>query len=113
MRSIAASAAPVMFQAGGRTTPAHLAVDHQVDVLRDLRKAGWIVLEEWVAEPRSRGHARRRYSAAQAYCPESGREACGPKGLSVVSASSSRNTGLVRQGRSWYGVVGTVRTSLP
>jgi hypothetical protein len=46
-----------------------------VDVLRDLRKAGWIVLEVWVAEPGNRGHARRRYSAAQAYCTESGREA--------------------------------------
>jgi hypothetical protein len=46
-----------------------------VDVLRDLRKAGWIVLEVWIAEPGNRGHARRRYSAAQAYCTESGREA--------------------------------------
>jgi hypothetical protein len=49
--------------------------DHRVDVLRDLRKAGWIVLEVWVAEPGNRGHARRRYSAAQAYCTESGRKA--------------------------------------
>jgi hypothetical protein len=46
---------------------AHLAFDHRVDVLRDLRKAGWIVLEVWVAEPGNRGHARRPYSAAQAY----------------------------------------------
>ena len=38
-------------------------------------KAGWIVLEVWVAEPGKRGHARRRFSAAQAYCTESGREA--------------------------------------
>jgi hypothetical protein len=52
-----------------------LAFDHRVDVLRDLRKAGWIVLEVWVAEPGNRGHARRRFSAAQAYCTESGREA--------------------------------------
>ena len=64
-----------MFQPEGRTVPAHLAFDHRVDVLRDLRKAGWIVLEVWVAEPGNRGHARRRYSAAQAYCTESGREA--------------------------------------
>jgi hypothetical protein len=40
------------------------AGDHRVDVLRDLRKAGWIVLEVWVAEPGNRGHARRRFSAA-------------------------------------------------
>jgi hypothetical protein len=72
---IAAAEAPVMFQAEGRTVPAHLAFDHRVDVLRDLRKAGWIVLKVWVAEPGNRGHARRRYSAAQARCTESGREA--------------------------------------
>jgi hypothetical protein len=75
LRRIAAAEAPVMFQAEGRTVPAHLAFDHRVDVLRDLRKAGWIVLEVWVAEPGNRGHARRRYSAAQTYCTESGREA--------------------------------------
>jgi hypothetical protein len=75
LRRIAAADAPVMFQAEGRTTPAHLAFDHRVDVLRDLRKAGWIVLEVWVAEPGNRGHARRRYSAAQACCTESGRGA--------------------------------------
>jgi hypothetical protein len=40
-----------------------------------LAGPGWIVLEVWVAEPGNRGHARRRYSAAQAYCTESGREA--------------------------------------
>jgi hypothetical protein len=34
-----------MFQAEGRSVPAHLAFDRLVDVLRDLRKAGWIVLE--------------------------------------------------------------------
>ena len=62
-----------MFQAEGRTIPAHLAFDHRVDVLRDLRKAGWIVLEVWPAEKGQLGHARRRYSAAQAYCTESGR----------------------------------------
>jgi hypothetical protein len=55
--------------------PAHLAFDYRVDILRDLRKAGWIVLEVWVAEPGNCGHARRRFSAAQAYCTESGREA--------------------------------------
>ena len=75
LRRIAAAQAPVMFQAEGRTVPAHLAFDHRVDVLRDLRKPGWIVLEVWVAEPGNRGHARRRYSAAQAYCTEWGREA--------------------------------------
>jgi hypothetical protein len=44
-----------MSQAEGRTVPAHLAFDHRVDVLRDLRKAGWIVLELWLAEPGNRG----------------------------------------------------------
>jgi hypothetical protein len=29
-----------MFLAEGRTIPAHLAFDHRVKVLRDLRKAG-------------------------------------------------------------------------
>jgi hypothetical protein len=76
---IAAAEAPIMFQAEGSTVAAHVAFDHRVDVLRDLRKAGrkagWIVLEVWVAEPGNRGHARRRFSAAQAYCTESGREA--------------------------------------
>jgi hypothetical protein len=75
LRTIAAADAPVMFQAEGSTVQAHLAFDHRVDVLRDLRKAGWIVLEVWVAEPGHRGHARRRYSAAQAYCTKAGREA--------------------------------------
>jgi hypothetical protein len=75
LRTIAAAHRPVMFQSEGSTIPAHLAFDHRVDVLRDLRKAGWIVLEVWVAEPGRRGHARRRYSAAQACCTESGREA--------------------------------------
>jgi hypothetical protein len=67
--------APVMFQAEGRTLPAHLAFDHRVDVLRDLRKAGWIVLEGWIAEQGNPGQGRRRYSAAQAYCTEAGRQA--------------------------------------
>jgi hypothetical protein len=75
LRTIAAAAAPILFQAEGSTVPAHSAFDHRVDVLRDLRKAGWIVLEVWGAEPGTRGHARRRFSAAQAYCTESGREA--------------------------------------
>jgi hypothetical protein len=74
LRKIVAADAPAVFQAEGRTVPAHLAFDHRVDVLRDLRKAGWIVLEVWVAEPGNRGHARRRLAAAQA-CTESGREA--------------------------------------
>ena len=52
LRRIAAAEAPVMFQAEGSTVPAHLAFDHLVDVLRDLRKAGWIVLEVWVAGTR-------------------------------------------------------------
>jgi hypothetical protein len=64
-----------MFQAEGSTVPAHLAFDHRVNVLPDLRKAGWIVLEVWVTKPGNRGHARRRFSAAPPYCTESGREA--------------------------------------
>jgi len=64
-----------MFHAEGRTVAAHVVFDHRVDVLRDLRKAGWIMLEVWVAEPGNRGHARRRYSAAQASCTVAGREA--------------------------------------
>jgi hypothetical protein len=75
LRRIGAAEGPVMFQAEGRTIGAHVAFDHRVDVLRDLPKAGWIVLDVWVAEPGTCGHARRRYSAAQAYCTESGREA--------------------------------------
>jgi hypothetical protein len=71
LRRVAAANAPVIFQAEGRTTCAYLAFDHRVDVLRDLRKADWIVLEVWVSEPGNRGHARRRFSAAQAYCTES------------------------------------------
>jgi hypothetical protein len=75
LRKIATAEAPVLFQAEGSTVAAHIAFDHRVDVLRDLRKAGWIVLEVWVAEPGNHGHARRRFSAAQAYCTESGCEA--------------------------------------
>jgi hypothetical protein len=75
LRRIAAADAPVMFQAEGGTVPAHVAFDPRVDVLRDLRKAGWIVLEVWVAKPGNRGRARRRFSATQAFCTESGREA--------------------------------------
>ncbi len=74
-RRLAAADEPIMFQAEGRSVPAYLAFDHQVDVLRDLRKAGWIVLEVWPAEQGQRGHARRRFTAAQSYCTESGREA--------------------------------------
>jgi hypothetical protein len=69
-----------MFQAESRT-PAEHAFDHRVDVLRDLRKAGWIVLEVWPAEKGQRGPARRRYSAAQASCTASGREALEMMGL--------------------------------
>jgi hypothetical protein len=69
---IAAADAPVVFQAKGSTVGAHLAFDHRVDVLRDLRKAGWIVLEVWVAEPRNRGHARRYFSAVPKPTTESG-----------------------------------------
>ena len=75
LRGIATVAGPVRFQAEGRTIPAHLAFDHRVDVLRDLRKAGWVVLEVRPAERGQRGYARRRYTAAQAYCTVSGREA--------------------------------------
>lgn len=75
LRRIASAEVPVMFQAEGTTVLAHHEFDDRVDVLRDFRKAGWIVLEVWAAEPGNRGHARRRYSAAQAYCTESGREA--------------------------------------
>ena len=39
----------MMLQAEGRTVPAHLAFDYRVDVIRDLRRAGWIVLEVWEA----------------------------------------------------------------
>jgi hypothetical protein len=60
---------------GGKNRPGAPGFRPSVDVLKDLRKAGWIVLEVWVAEPGNRGHARRRHSAAQAYCTESGREA--------------------------------------
>ena len=66
LRKIAVAEEPVIFQAEARTVPAHITFDHRVDVLRDLRTAGWIVLEVWIAEPGNRGHARRRYSAAQA-----------------------------------------------
>jgi hypothetical protein len=75
LRRIAAADEPVMFPAEGRTTQAEHAFDHRVDVLRDLRKAGWIVLEVWPAEKGQRGHGRRRYTAAQASCTASGREA--------------------------------------
>ncbi len=74
LRQIAADD-PVMFQAESRTVPCHHAFDHRVDVLRDLRKAGWILLEIWPAEKGDRGQARRRYSAAQATLTLSGREA--------------------------------------
>ena len=75
LRQLAAAEAPVMFQPEGRTTPAFLAFDERVDVLRDLRKAGWIVLEVWPAGKNQRGHIRRRFGAAQASCTPSGREA--------------------------------------
>jgi hypothetical protein len=55
LRRIGAAEEPVMFQAEGRTIAAQVAFDHRVDVLRDLRKAGWIVLEVWVAEPGTAG----------------------------------------------------------
>ncbi len=74
LRAIAAAEEPTMFQAEGRSTPAETAFDHRVDALRDLRKAGWIVLETWPAERGQRGHARRRYIAARATLTPSGRE---------------------------------------
>jgi hypothetical protein len=49
-----------MFQSEGRSTAAEHAFDHRVDVLRDLRKAGWIVLEVLPAEEGDRGPARPR-----------------------------------------------------
>ena len=75
LRRLAEADEPVMFQAEGRSVPAYLAFDHQVDVLRDLRKAGWIVLEVWPAERGQRNYARRRFTAAQASCTPSGLEA--------------------------------------
>lgn len=74
LRGIAAADDRVMFQAEERSVQAHRAFDHQVDVLRGLRKGGWIVLETWEAEPGSRGNARRRYTAAQAALAPSGRQ---------------------------------------
>ncbi len=74
LRRLAAADEPIMFQADGRSVPAYLAFDHQVDVLRDLRQAGWILLEVWPAEQGQRGHARRRFTAAQASCTVFGRE---------------------------------------
>ncbi len=73
LRQLVAAEAPVMFQAEGRTTPAFLAFDERVDVLRDLRKAGWIVLEVWPAEKGQHGHVR--FVAAQASCTPPGRAA--------------------------------------
>ena len=75
LRRIATVGEPVLFQAESGAVAAHRAFDHQVEVLRDLRRAGWIVLETWTAGPGQRGHARRRYTAAQAHCTEAGREA--------------------------------------
>ena len=75
LRQVAAVGEPIMFQAQGRPTQALLAFDEWVDVLRDLRKASWIVLEVWPAEKGQRGHIRRRFVAAQASCTPSGREA--------------------------------------
>jgi hypothetical protein len=53
LRRIAAAEAPVMFQAEGRTVPAHLAFDHHVDVLRDLRKS-------WLDRTRGMGRGTRQ-----------------------------------------------------
>ena len=64
----------MLFEAEGGLVAAHRAFDHQVEVLRDLRRAGWIVLETWAAGRGQRGHARRRYTAAQAHCTQAGRE---------------------------------------
>jgi hypothetical protein len=74
LRRLAIAEQPIMFQVEGRTAPALLAFDELVDVLRDLRKAGWIVLEVWPAEKGQRGHIRRRFVAAQATCTPSGLE---------------------------------------
>jgi hypothetical protein len=75
LRQIVAADEPLMFQAADRTTRAEHAFDHQVDALRDLRKAGWIVLEVWPAERGQRGPARRRYVGARATLTSAGREA--------------------------------------
>jgi hypothetical protein len=75
LRVVGAEDAPVMFKAKGSSTAAHQAFDHRVDVLRDLRKAGWIQLQLWPWEPGERGPGRRRYTAAQAYCTASALEA--------------------------------------
>ena len=74
LHRIATAGEPVLFQAEGGSVAAHRAFDRQVEVLKDLRRAGWIVLEAWAAGRGQHGHARRRYTAAQAYCTESGRE---------------------------------------
>ena len=81
LRRLAEADEPIMFHAERRSVPAYLAFDHQVDVLRDLRKAGWIVLEVWRAEKGQRGHARRQFTAAQARCTASGQEALEVIGL--------------------------------
>ena len=64
----------MVFQAEGKSIRAETAFDNRVDALRDLRRAGWIVLETWPAERGQRGYARRRYIAAQASLTPSGRE---------------------------------------
>jgi hypothetical protein len=75
LRRIATATEPVLFQADGMSVAAHRAFDRQVEVLRSLRRAGWIVLETWAAGPGQRGHACRRFTAAQASCTLSGLEA--------------------------------------
>jgi hypothetical protein len=74
LRRIAAADGPLLFQAEGKSVPAYRAFDEGVEVLRGLRRAGWIVLELWRAEKGQRGPARREYVAAQAHCTPSGRE---------------------------------------
>ena len=75
LRRVATAVEPVLFQAENGSVAAHRAFDHEVEVLRDLRRAGWIVLETWAAGPAQCGLARRRYTAAQARCAPSGIEA--------------------------------------
>jgi hypothetical protein len=94
LRRIAAAAAPV------------------VDVPRDLRKAGWIVLEVWVAEPGNRGRARHRYSAAQpceaadegltleARTTRRYRSWCRPTGMSSISPTRSASSDPPRRSGS-------------
>jgi len=79
-----------MLQAERQTVAAHVAFDHRVDVLRDLRKAGWIVLEVWSRSRATAGTLAGASRQAQAYCTESGREALELIGGSTVADIARR-----------------------